>query len=190
MLYLKLGTVSSRKTANMLMTIHEYESTNKKILILKPDRDSRNVGVIASRAGLNERECHTFTNGLDLYKHMERLEKGTTVFIDEIQFCSEEECELIKAVSQRHNILCYGLLSDYTGKTFGAISNLLGECPSVEWIKSMCTFCDKSARMNLRMIDGEPIYSGDSILPEVQLGKDEYFKVCVECFHNAPTQRP
>ncbi len=186
MLYLKLGTVQSRKTANMLMTIHEYESTNKSILVLKPSRDTRDIGYICTRAGLNKRECTMFSDERELLNLLEPLDKKVTIFIDEVQFCSDAECEVLKAVAQHNNILCYGLLSDYTAKTFPAISNLIAEMPSIEWIKSMCHFCDNSAKMNLRMIDGIPQYEGDSIKPEGQLGKDEYYKTCVACYYNPP----
>lgn len=186
-LYLKLGTVQSRKTANMLMTIHEYESTNKPVLVLKPSRDTRNVGYIYTRAGLKERECSVFSNERELLRLLENIDKRTTIFIDEVQFCSEEECELIKAVAQKNNILCYGLLSDFTGKTFSAISNLLAEMPSIEWVKSMCSFCDNAAKMNLKTIDKVPVYEGDNISPETNEGIDEYWKVCVNCYYNPPS---
>ena len=185
-LYLKLGTVQSRKTANMLMTIHEYESSSKPILILKPSRDTRNIGYIYTRAGLDKRECDVFHNEVELLRFIEPLDKRVTIFIDEVQFCSEQECEIIKAVAQKNNILCYGLLSDYTGKTFPAIATLMAEMPSREWVKSMCSFCENAAKMNLRTIDRKPIYEGDPIAPETGYGKDEYWKVCVKCYHNPP----
>ena len=185
-LYLKLGTVQSRKTANMLMTIHEYESSSKPILILKPSRDTRNIGYIYTRAGLDKRECDVFHNEVELLRFIEPLDKRVTIFIDEVQFCSEQECEIIKAVAQKNNILCYGLLSDYTGKTFPAIATLMAEMPSIEWVKSMCSFCDNAAKMNLRTIDRKPVYEGDPIAPETGYGKDEYWKVCVTCYHNPP----
>lgn len=185
-LYLKLGTVQSRKTANMLMTIHEYESTNKPVLVMKPSRDTRNIGYIYTRAGLEKRECEVFHDELELLNFVEGLDSRTTVFIDEIQFCSYEECEIIKVAAQKNNILCYGLLSDYTGKTFPSISNLIAEMPSIEWVKSMCCFCDDAAKMNLRTIDKKPIYEGDPIAPETGYGVDEYWKVCPKCFYNPP----
>lgn len=187
-LYMKLGTVQSRKTANMLMTIYEYESTNKPVLVIKPARDTRNIGFITTRAGIEKRVCETFHDERELLKLIEPIGDRTTIFIDEVQFCSPAECELIKAVSQKYNILCYGLLSDYTGRTFDAISNLIAEMPSIEWIKSMCCFCDSAAKMNLRMINGVPLYRGNPILPENEIGKDEYFKVCVKCYHNPPLE--
>lgn len=189
-LYLKLGTVNSRKSLNMLATIHEYESTNKPILVAKSAKDTRNKGYIASRALHYKKECETFNNEIELLNMIEKLDDKTTIFIDEVQFCSLEECEIIKVASQKHNILCYGLLSDYTGKTFASISTLIAEMPSIEWIKSMCAFCDSAAKMNLRMVDGEPIYTGDAIIPEGQLGKDEYFKACQKCYYNPPKIKP
>lgn len=189
MLYLKLGTVQSRKTANMLMTIHEYESTNKPVLVLKPARDTRNVGYIYTRAGIDTKECSVFHDEKELLSYLEGLEDKTTVFIDEVQFCTNEECELIKAVAQKHNILCYGLLSDFKGETFSAISSLIAEMPSIEWVKSMCSFCDKAAKMNLRTIDRTPVYEGDAIAPETGSGKDEYWKVCVQCYHLPPQDK-
>jgi thymidine kinase len=186
MLYLKLSTVNAGKSMNLLASAYEYASTNKPIMILKPSTDTRNEGYIYTRAGLAPRECETFSNDVELLKKLElAVEKKATVFIDEIQFCDIPQCEIIKAVAQDINIICYGLLSDYKAQTFPAISCLLAEMPSVDFIKSMCHFCNDRARMNLRVVGGVPVYEGESISPEV-MGEEAYYKVCPKCYYNPP----
>ncbi|MBD3949399.1 thymidine kinase, partial [Aerococcaceae bacterium zg-1292] len=50
----------------------------------------------------------------------------------------------------------------------------------IEEIKTICWFCDKKASMNLRMVNGEPVYEGE----QIQIGGNEsYLPVCRKCYH-------
>jgi len=49
------GVVSSAKTLNLLAVSHTYKIQGKKVLILKPDVDSRfGVAIVRSKAGLEQ----------------------------------------------------------------------------------------------------------------------------------------
>ena len=59
-LYFRYGCMNSSKTANLLMIAHNYESQNKKILLLKPSIDTRTKNV-ESRSGIS-RKVDVFIN--------------------------------------------------------------------------------------------------------------------------------
>ena len=49
-LYFKYGVVNSSKSANALMTIHNYEEQGMSVYTMKSSIDTRDYGVIKSRA--------------------------------------------------------------------------------------------------------------------------------------------
>ena len=55
-LYFRHGTMGSSKTANALMTAYNYYERGKDALLAKPKLDTRDIGVIRSRIGL-EHSC-------------------------------------------------------------------------------------------------------------------------------------
>ena len=51
---------------------------------------------------------------------------------------------------------------------------------SIEEVKTTCTFCNRKAIFNLKLIDGKPTTEGASI----ELGFEEkYLPVCSSCYH-------
>ena len=51
----------------------------------------------------------------------------------------------------------------------------------IEEMKTICWFCERKAIMNLRVIDGKPVYAGEQIPIG---GNDTYFPVCRKCHTN------
>lgn len=53
-LYFRYGTVGSAKTLNLLAVAHAYTQQDKKVIVLKPETDTRfGRTTVASRAGLS-----------------------------------------------------------------------------------------------------------------------------------------
>ena len=45
----------------------------------------------------------------------------------------------------------------------------------IEEIKTICWYCHKKASMNMRVVDGKPVYTGE----QIQIGGNEsYYPVC------------
>ena len=53
-LYFRYGAMGSSKTANALMVAYNYKERGKKVLLAKPKLDTREVGVMHSRIGLEQ----------------------------------------------------------------------------------------------------------------------------------------
>ena len=82
-LYFRYGTIGSAKTLNLLAVAHNYRQQGKKIILMKPDMDTRfGKEKIRSRAGLEEEadvlihpECrcfHWIFRGLAVFWSMRR----------------------------------------------------------------------------------------------------------------------
>lgn len=189
-IYLKLGTVRSMKSSNLINTAHRYEDKGTGIFCFKSERDTRDIGVIASRNGLS-RPCYTLKDTDNLISkvfserekmkdiHNKELE---ILLIDECQLLSLEHCKQILFLSRYFSILLYGLRSDFKANTWEAVSFLENFAKDVEEVKNPCQYCSSLAKLNLRLVNGEPVVTGDSISIDEDLTKSEYIPVCPKCY--------
>lgn len=190
-IYCKIGTVSSQKTNSLLATAKSYELQNRNIICLKPKADTRDIGIITSRTGIS-RECLTLEphqNALiDLlvrYGKENNCKDVEAIFIDEAQFLSKENVDEIILLSGlcSFNFLAYGLTSTFTGEPFEAMNKLMIFAKDVEDVSnSLCNFCDSKAKMNMKLVDGKPVFTGESISVDEDLFESQYVPVCPNCF--------
>ncbi|HLT40190.1 MAG TPA: thymidine kinase [Enhygromyxa sp.] len=179
-LYFRYGTMDSAKTMNLLAVAHNYRQQGKKVALLKPRLDDRFGGkVIASRSGLEKQ--------VDLLLEDDtRLDPPffadlDCVLVDEAQFLSVEVIEQLRALTRSHNVpvICYGLRTDFRTRLFDGARRLFELADSIEEVKVTCQYCNRKAIFNMRLIDGEPTESGETI----QLGgNDSYAPVCHSCY--------
>lgn len=189
-IYLKLGTVRSLKSGLLISTAHRYESKDIGIFCLKPDKDIRDIGVIASRSGL-QRPCHMLGEHEDLKRTVEierqmlqdmEDKKLEIILIDEGQMLSEYNVKDILELSTKYSILIYGLRSDYKAQTWKPISILENFAKDIEEVKNPCEYCGSLAKLNLRLVNGVPTTQGESIIIDESLHKSDFVPVCPKCY--------
>jgi thymidine kinase len=71
-------------------------------------------------------------------------------------------------------IICYGLRSDFRGEPFEGSKYLMVLADEIEEIKTIC-HCGKKATMNMRVLDGKAVYTGEQIFIG---GNESYTPVC------------
>lgn len=182
-LYFKYGAMGSSKSANALMTAFNFEQKNCKVFLMKPEIDNREgtkeKPVIASRIGL-QRECTAFSKDQDLYE-LVRLNcpDAQVVIVDEVQFCTKEQIEQLKELTENEVIvMCYGLLTNFKSELFEGSKRLIELAESIQEIKSVCR-CGQKANLNARIVNGYVTTSG----AEIQIGGDEsYEAMCHSCY--------
>lgn len=179
-LYFRHGTVGSAKTLNLLAVAHNYRQQGKKILLMKPDLDTRfGKERIKSRAGLEMQADvliinETSLQGLD-YAGV------SCILVDEAQFLSGKVIEELRKVALDHDIpiLCYGLRTDFKSRLFEGSMRLMELADSIEEVKATCHFCNKKSIMNLKHVNGTATSEG----PSVELGAEEkYYPTCYKCY--------
>ncbi len=206
-LYYKYGTMNSSKTANLLMTAHNYESQGRRILCLKPSLDTRwsenqidKTGNIKSRALPDVHACELVEKEEDLFKlvkeyNTELIQKYShgvaAVLVDEAQFLTKNQVKQLADVAENLDIavLCFGLKNSYMdGVLFEGSSALLYYAQSLEEIKTLCKYCQRKATMNLRIVNGYAIYSGetDVVIGDITNPNDGYAQVCYKHYKNPP----
>jgi thymidine kinase len=184
-LYFKYGTVSSAKTLNLLAVAHSYKSQNKKVLLVKPEIDSRwGKDVIKSRAGLEQKADIVLTDISDILNNSDiRNSELACVLVDEAQFLSHSAINALRFVATSLDVpvICYGLRSDFKSFLFEGSRRLFEIADSIEEIENTCFFCNKKATQNLKHVNGKPTIFGDSI----DLGAEEkYLPVCYACYEH------
>lgn len=180
-LYFRHGTVNSAKTLNLLAVAHNYRQQNKRVLLLKPRIDTRTGKAIQSRAGLREEADVLLDRSPDWIDVLpEPIWHYNCVLVDEAQFVCAGIIDQLRDVTRDPGIpvICYGLRTDFRANLFEGSRRLLEIADSIEEIKTTCAFCDRKALFNLRLIDGKPTLSGES----VALGFDNYQPTCWRCY--------
>lgn len=179
-LYFRHGTVGSAKTLNLLAVAHNYRSQGKRVILVKPEMDTRfGKEQIKSRAGLEMSAdilVNEETNLLDL-----DLENVSCVLVDEAQFLPAGIIEQLRQITLLKHIpvICYGLRTDFRSHLFEGSRRLMELADSIEEVKATCHYCNRKSIMNLKHVNGNATTEG----PAVQLGAEEsYFPVCFSCY--------
>lgn len=182
-LYFKYGAMNCGKTAILLQTIHNYESRNMNVLVLKPKTDSKGGEKIVSRIGLEREVDHIIEPDENIYNYLKKVTGISCIFVDEAQFLKKEQVDdLLKIVVDYDvPIICYGLRTDFNTQGFEGSPRLLEIAQTIEEIKTICD-CGSKATFNARMINGEYVFKGDQIAID---NKDEitYKSLCPKCYY-------
>ncbi|MGY3778538.1 thymidine kinase [Isobaculum melis] len=182
-LFFKYGAMNSGKTIEILKVAHNYEEQNKPVVIMTSGIDDREaVGLVSSRIGL-KRDAIPIFDETNVYETIKDLAVTPyCILIDESQFLKKEHvCQLADIVDQLNiPVMAFGLKNDFRNELFEGSEYLLLYADKIEEMKTICWFCHKKAIMNLRVADGQPVYTGE----QIQIGGNEsYFPVCRQHYH-------
>lgn len=180
------GTMNSSKTANLLMTCHNYEAKGVNPLLVKPALDTRSK-YIESRIGLKKVADYVITKG-NAIADSEKIFKNAIkddrpVLLDECQFFEPEFinnlCDLAHSYwldkAKDVSIMAYGLLTDFMGKLFDGSKAWVENSDDVREIKTVCAYCNHKAVYNALFNDNKLVTDGDS---DIVIGDDEYRSLC------------
>ena len=189
-LFFIYSTMNSGKSLDLLKTAHNYESQGKKVLVFTSDKDTRykdiadddELGIIKTRMGL-ERDAYLLERFYNRPDALDSIEAGDydCVLVDEAQFLPEAAVLFLVDLVDKLGIpvICYGLKNDFSNKLFEGSRTLLIYADKLQELKTVCTYCDRKATMNLRVIDGVAEFNGAQI---VMGGSESYLPVCRPCY--------
>lgn len=186
-LYFRYGAMGSSKTANALMVKYNYEEKGQIPVLLKPRTDTRDgERLIRSRIGLEDK-CSFVDEFLEEMKtegssvQMALKEKKlAAVIVDEAQFVSAEEVDLLSDIVDFYDIpvLCYGLRTDFTSHLFEGSKRLMEIADIIEEVPTVC-WCGRRAHYNTRIKDGKVVRTGEQIMIG---GNESYVSLCRKHF--------
>ena len=174
------GPMSCGKTEELLRRIRRCQIAQKKIKVISPDIDTRNVNnKVSSRNGLSfdaikVKTSHEILDIVDEYDEV--------IAIDEIQFFDEEIVDVVKElVSQRKKVMACGLDLDFKAEPFGAMPQLLAIANKVDKLMAICMKCGSEYGVRTqRLVNGVPAGKNS---PLIMIGGDETYEArCLDCY--------
>lgn len=173
-LYFRHGAMGSSKTANALMVAYNYYERGKEALLVKPQIDTRDEGVVRSRMGL-EQKCRYVEDLVQMSD--EQIRKYDCVIVDEAQFCKKSDIEFLEHIVEDLDIpvICYGLRTDFRRELFEGSLWLMAWADVIEELKTVC-WCGNGAVCNTRYTeDGQVIREGEQVFVG---GNERYVALC------------
>ena len=177
------GSMNSSKSAQAIMTIHNFQAQGKSTLVFKSSLDTRDDGYISSRAIKTRIPANLIDVTMNgVMSAFAKEQKPDFVFVDEVQFLTEAQVEELDYIVDvlGIDVICYGLLTDFQGQLFEGSKRLVETADSIREIKNQCYHCKNKANRNMRLLEGVPVYEGET----VQVGAEEsYRSVCRRCYN-------
>lgn len=196
-LYFRYAVMNAGKSTQLLQIAYDYEKNNgRRVLCLKPHVDTKEGEYIVSRlenGEIKRKSDFLVLPGKDwLYNRLsEEAQKGPSglsiVLIDEAQFLSRDNVwDLARFVTDFNiPVICFGLKVDALGNPFEGSTHLFALAQDIEEVttRAICRLSEKpkKATMNLRLINGTPVFEGDQVA--IENDQDiKYLPVCLDVY--------
>lgn len=182
-LYFRYGAMNCGKTTLLLQVVHNYEERGMKVLLLKPSVDTKGGKEVVSRLGVTREVDYLLLPDDSVYNVLKENKTIDAILVDEAQFLTKTQVEELFFISKEYNIpvLTYGLRNDFKLNTFEGSARLLSLADSIEELKTICR-CGKKATQNMRLLNGKPVFDGDSIMIDGSTSEYTYESVCGDCY--------
>jgi len=182
-LYFRYGAMNCGKTTELLQVAHNYEERDMKVLILKPEVDTKGNDSIVTRIGLKRKVDHLIGNDENLTSYLNEACKNTAcILVDEAQFLTRDQVDELFMFSKLKDIpiICYGLRSDFKTISFPGSLRLFEVADTLEELFTICR-CGKRAKFNGRIVNGKFTSSGSQVAID---GENEvkYEALCGKCY--------
>jgi thymidine kinase len=179
----KFAAMGATKTRDLLAVDYNFRvDCGLKSFVIKPFLDDRDgYDIIKSRDGGERKADLVVHNETDIFEVVKEV-MPNIVLVDEVQFMNKQHIIQLRRVVNELEIpvIAYGLKNDFLNEMFEGAKYALIYADEPIQIKTLCRECKKkSATMNVRYVDGVPIFEGE----QIQTGGDESYKaVCSKCY--------
>ena len=180
-LYFRYGAMNCGKTSALLQVAHNYEEKGMKVILVKPQLDTKAEDKVSSRIGL-ERKVDILLDSTDVLMDKMDIEKPHAIIVDEAQFLTEKQVDELYYITKIYDVpvLCYGLRADFKTQGFKGSTRLLQIADDIEEMKTICK-CGSKATQNIRKINGQVVFNGEQVVID-NSDKVEYESVCGKCY--------
>ena len=197
-LYFRYGAMNSGKSTGLLQAAFNYEERGQRVLLAKPQVDSKGEDKIVSRlgvtrsvdvlipAGANVLELfHQHATGDDpsaLLSHLDAEVKPVAcLLVDEAQFLEPAQVDDLLRIAVLENVpvMAYGIRTDFRTRSFPGSARLMELAHSVEELKTICR-CGRKAIFNTRRAGETFVFEGDQVaIDGVEV---TYESLCAVCY--------
>ncbi len=183
-LHFKYGAMNSGKTTVLLQTAHNYEERCQKVIIVKPEIDTKGEEKIVSRLGSSRKVDILLKEKDSVLKEVKPyLKKLNAILIDEAEFLTGSQVEEFFQIAKLKNIpvIAFGLRTNFQSKSFEGSRRLLELADSLEELPTIC-WCGKKARFNARKVNGEFSKEGREVVIDGSDDQVVYEALCGKCY--------
>ena len=184
-LYFRYGAMNSGKTTLLLQVAHNYEERGMKVVILKPEIDTKGSDQIVTRIGLKRTVDHMIKKDEKLSTYLNTLEDDIVcILVDEAQFLNRDQVDELFMYAKLKNkpVICYGLRSDFKSMAFPGSLRLFEVADVMEELITICRY-GKRAKFNGRIVNGEFTSRGEQVAIDGE-NEIEYESLCGKCYLN------
>lgn len=186
-LYFRYGAMNSGKSTHLMQVAHNYEERGMKVIIIKPNVDSKGGDRLVSRLGVDRKVDLLISeddNIFDIIKvYLNENRKIDCILVDEVQFMKASQIDQLFEIAVKINIpiICYGLRTDFKRDGFEGSTRLLLLAHSIEEMKTICA-CGKKAIFNGRKLNGKFVFEGEQIAID-EHNDVQYESLCGNCYY-------
>ena len=194
-LYFRYGAMNSGKSTALLQAAYNYEERGQRVLLAKPQIDTKGASQIESRLGMT-REVDFLIGPHDearaLFTGERERVRGAglqsaephdvaCLLVDEAQFLTTDQIDDLFRIAVLDGIpvMAYGIRNDFRTHAFPGSARLLAIAHSLEELKTICR-CGRKAVFNGRMVDGRFVFSGDQVA--IDGAEVTYESLCGNCY--------
>ncbi|MBM6622868.1 thymidine kinase [Micrococcaceae bacterium RIT802] len=198
-LYFRYGAMNSGKSTGLLQAAFNYEERGQRVLLAKPDVDTKGDDQIVSRLGMARTvdfmipagasvaalfNAHAAGDDPDaLLEHVDQ-QPVACLLVDEAQFLSADQVDDLFRIAVQQNVpvLAYGIRTDFRTQLFPGAHRLMELAHTLEELKTICR-CGRKAIFNTRRIGDEVVFDGDQVAID---GQDVWYEsLCGSCYLEA-----
>lgn len=202
-LYFRYGAMNSGKSTGLLQAAFNYEERGQRVLLAKPDVDTKGDDQVVSRLGMARTvdimipagasvaelfNAHAAGDDPDaLLEHVDQ-QSVACLLVDEAQFLSTGQVDDLFRIAVQQNVpvLAYGIRTDFRTRMFPGAHRLMELAHTLEELKTICR-CGRKAIFNTRRIDDAVVFDGDQVAID---GQDVWYEsLCGSCYLEASSGR-
>ncbi len=174
--------MNSGKSTALLQAAHNYEERGQRVLLIKPDVDTKGGDRILSRLGVARRVDLLVGPQADLFALVNEVSGGLScVLVDEAQFLTPAQVDDLLQVTVVLGIpvIAYGIRTDFRTVSFPGAMRLLEVAHSLEELKTICR-CGRKAIFNGRLMGDQFVFDGEQVA--VDGVEVTYESLCPSCY--------
>ena len=165
-LHVIAGCMSSGKTDELLRLLRRAEIARRRILLVRPDVDDRTPSEYAeSRSKARWPSTPVPKSEPVRILALARERDVDLIGIEEAQFFDPSLVQVAETLRQsgRH-IIASGLNTDFAGRPFGPMPQLLALSDEITMLSAICVVCGETATRTQRLVGGRPAAIDDPLI--------------------------
>lgn len=176
-----VGPMFSGKSSELFRLIERAQYAQKRILVIKPKKDTRVEDVISARIRnrIQKISAISVSSKKDLQKILDD-DFPDVLVIDEVQFFGQWLIPYVRELllqKREIKIIAAGLQLDAALRPFGIVPKLLCFATKIKICKAVCVKCGKPATLTQK---------NTPLKTQIQPGEKEYEARCFHCYTYPP----